>query len=185
VIFTGPSEEAVAAHTATWVADSKVFFEVEKIPRKHPGTQAARFVSFRFDRAVPIFSFGEDFSFFARIRALENFEKIRFSMTIFTAEGQPVGATFSKEADGMARGEQTEVQITLPDPKLAPGKYYCGVAVGKGDHRTGHVDFDIVLDTLAFEVRPEEGADGTMAKWERTWGAIAFAELQQKAVKRE
>ena len=180
VIFQGGAEEAVAAYTSSADSDSTVTFEVEHSPRKYLGTQAAKFVSLRFDRAVPMFSFGEDFSFIAKIRALESVPKMRFSMTIFSAEGTPVGSCFSKEDAGIGVGKEAEVQVVLPNMRLAPGRYYCGVAIGKGDNRNGHVDFDVILDTLAFEVCPEEGEDGTVATWSRGWGALVFSELQQK-----
>ena len=180
VIFKGGAEEAVAAYSGAAASDSTVTFEVEHSPRKFSGTQVAKFVSLRFNRSVPIFSFAENFSFFAKIRALESIPKMRFSMTIFSAEGTPVGSCFGKENTRIGMGETVEIEVVLPSPRLAPGRYYCGVAIGKGDNRNGHVDFDVVLDTLAFEVRPEEGEDGTVATWSRGWGALVFSELQQK-----
>lgn len=179
VLACGAPEEAVAACTGSSPFDSTVTFAVENSPRKYLGTQAARFICLKFDRPVPIFSFGEDFNFFATVRALESIPSMRFSMTIFTAEGTPVGSCFSKEEAGMSLGEQVEVQVVLPSPRLAPGRYHCGVAIGKGNHRNGHVDFDVILDTLAFEVRPEEGDDGTVATWMRGWGTTVFSDLQQ------
>jgi len=178
--FRGAPEEAVAVYSGAATSESTVMFDVENASRKYPGTKAARFVSFRFDRAVAIFSFGEDFSFITRVRALEGIPRMRFSMTVFTAEGTPVGCCFGKEQPGLATGEQIEVEIVLPNPRLAPGRYYCGVSVGKGDNRNGNVDFDIVLETLGFEVRPEEGTDGTVAGWNRGWGSMVFPELQHK-----
>ena len=180
ILFHGVTEEAVATYTGSAASDSTVFFAVESSPRKYLGTQAARFVSLRFDRPVPLFAFEEDFTFLATVRALEKIPRMRFSMTIFTAEGAPVGSCFSKEDEGIGAGEQVEIQVVLPNPRLAPGRYYCGVAVGKGDNRNGHVDFDVVLDTLAFEVRPEEGEDGTVATWARGWGTLVFSDLKQK-----
>jgi hypothetical protein len=71
-----------------------------------------------------------------------------------------------------------EFEISIPRPQLAPGHYCCGVSVGKGDHRVGLVDFDTVLDTLWFEVRPEEGDGGTVAEWQRGWGPIVLPDLK-------
>ena len=72
-------------------------------------------------------------------------------------------------------------RVTLPTPRLAPGAYYCGLAVGTGDHTTGVSDFDVVLDTLHFEVRPLEGDDSTVSSWLRGWGSIIFNPLQLEA----
>jgi lipopolysaccharide transport system ATP-binding protein len=179
LLFQGSSAEAVAVYNDSGANDSAVTFAVENTPRKCLGTQAARFVSLRFDRELPMFSFGEDFTFIATVRALERIPQMRFSLTIFMNEGTPVGSCFSNEQPGIGAGEQAEVELLLPNFRLAPGRYYCGVAVGKGDNRNGHVDYDVVLETLGFEIRPEEGDNGTVATWTRAWGPMVFSELQQ------
>jgi lipopolysaccharide transport system ATP-binding protein len=181
VRFFGPTEEAVEQYTKAIGSDSTVFFSVDKFPRNHCGNQAARFMSFRFDRSVPIFSSDENFRFFVKIRTTEDVPQLRFTLTVFTAEGVPVGSCSSAEHPGPARGKEMEVDISIPNPRLAPGHYHCAVSVGKGDHRTGQVDYDWILDTMAFEVRPEEGASGTVAAWHRNWGSIVFPDLIQKS----
>jgi hypothetical protein len=99
-------------------------------------------------------------------------------MTIFTPEGAAVGTCFGPERPGLRRGEEMEFEICIPHPRLAPGRYCCGVSVGKGDHRVGMVDFDTVLDTMSFEVRAEEGDGGTVAKWSRGWGSVVLPDLK-------
>lgn len=178
VIFNGPTEKAVERYAGVIGNDSTVFFAVEKLPRKFLRNGTVRFISFRFDRPVPIFSSDEHFQFFARVRAHENAPRIRFSMTIFTAEGTPIGTCFGEEQPGMRRGEEMEFQISIQNPRLAPGHYCCGVSVGKGNNRVGMVDFDTVLDTLAFEVRAEKGNDGTVVNWPRGWGHVVLPDLK-------
>lgn len=177
--FRGPTETAVQAYTGMAGSETAVFFDVEKQPRKWVGTQAARFVSLRFDRPTPMFDFDEDFTFVARVKALEDFSRLRFSITIFMADGTPVGTSFSGDRPGMSRGETADVSLTLSRLRLAPGHYYCGVGVGKGDYRTGHVEYDVVLDTLGFEACAEEGEDGTVSYWTRNWGSTVFPALLQ------
>jgi len=178
VIFNGPTEKAVERYAGAMGSDSTVFFPVEKLPRKFRGTGTMRFISFRFDRPVPIFSPDEEFQFIAKVRANEATPNLRFSMTIFTPEGAPVGTCFGAGRPGLRHGEEMEFEISLPQPRLAPGHYCCGVSVGKGDHRTGMVDFDTVLDTMMFEVRAEEGDGGTVAEWSRGWGPIVLPDLK-------
>jgi lipopolysaccharide transport system ATP-binding protein len=177
VIFNGPTEKAVEEYAGAIGNDSTMFFPVENAPRKHFGTGAVRLISFRFDRPVPIFSPDEDFQFIARVRANESVPRIRFSMTVFTPEGVPIGTCFGAERPGLRHGEDTEFEVSLPRPRLAAGRYCCGVSIGKGDHRVGMVDFDTVLDTLPFEVRREEGDGGTLAEWPRGWGSIILPDL--------
>src|SRR6202451_3534014 len=80
--FHGPTEKAVEMYMNLSGSDATVSFDVENEPREWLGTQAARFVALRFDRMTPLFSFQEDFAFNARIRALEDFARLRFSITI-------------------------------------------------------------------------------------------------------
>jgi len=181
VRFYGPTEEAVEQYTKAIDSDSTVFFPVDKLPRKNGGNQAARFLSFHFDRPTPIFSSDENFRFLAKIRAEEDVPQLRFSVTIFTAEGVPIGSCSSAARPGLARGKETEVEVSIPNSRLAPGHYHCGVSVGKGDPRTGQVDFDVIIDTLAFEVHAEEGADGTVSTWHRNLGSIVFPNLIQNS----
>ena len=180
VIYNGTTENAVEQYAGTIGNDSTVFFPVETLPRKFRGSGAARFISFRFDRPLPIFSSDEHFQFIAKIRAHENVPKVRFSMTIFTPEGTPIGTCFGSERPGLRRGEEMEYEISIPGPSLAPGHYCCGVSVGKGTHRTGMVDFDTILDTLGFEVRAEEGDGGTVAEWARGWGSVVLPDLKYR-----
>ena len=178
VIFNGPTDKAVEKYAGSIGIDSTVFFPVEKTPRKYRGTEVARFISFQFDRATPIFSPDEDFQFRARVRAHESVPRLRFSITIFTQEGMPIGTCFGAERAGLRHGEEMDFEISVPRPRLAHGRYCCGVSVGKGDHRVGMVDFDTVLDTLAFEVRREEGDCGTLAEWPPGWGSIILPDLK-------
>jgi len=173
----------VEQYTKAIDSDSTVFFPVDKLPRKEGGNQAARFLSFHFDRPTPIFSSNENFRFFVKIRAEEDVPQLRLSVTVFTAEGVPIGSCSGAARPGLARGKETEVEVSIPNARLAPGHYHCGVSVGKGDQRTGQVDFDVMLNTLAFEVRPEDGADGTVSTWHRNWGSIVFPDLIQNSLK--
>ncbi len=182
VIFNGPTEKAVERYAGAIGNNSTVFFPVEKLPRKFRGTSTARFISFRFDRPLPIFSSDEHFKFIAKLRAQESMPRIRFSMTIFTPEGAPVGTCFGPERPGLHHGEEMEFEISIQRPRLAPGYYCCGVSVGKGNHRTGMVDFDTVLDTMPFEVRAEEGDSGTVAEWARGWGSVVLPDLKYRAL---
>ncbi len=159
-------------------------FDVEHLPRKYAGTMAARILRLNFDRPLAHFSPEEDFSFQATVRAKEDLSRLRFSMTIFTTDGQPVGSCFGPEQLTLAAGETARVQVTLPCPRLAPGHYHCGIGIGKGNHRTGHTDYDVVLDTLPFEAVPAEGDGGTVSQWTLSWGRIIFQDLDSQLLER-
>jgi lipopolysaccharide transport system ATP-binding protein len=180
VYFHGPTAKAVEMYMNLSGTDNSVFFDVEHGPRKWLGNQAARLLSLRFDRMTPLFSFQEELVFIAKIRALEDFDRLRFHVTVAMVDGTPVGTSFSCDRPGLRAGEIAEVTVSLGKLRLSPGHYHCGVGVGKGDYKSGGVDYDFVHDTLNFEVSPEEGEDGTVGIWPSGWGPIVFPELLQK-----
>jgi lipopolysaccharide transport system ATP-binding protein len=177
-VFIGASADAVARYAGLGVGDS-VDFDVDKLPRRYPGTGAARVLRLRFDRPVPLFEAHEGFRCIATIRAAEDIPALRFSMAVLDVQGTVVGSSFGPGSIALKAGQEAEVRLAVPGMRLAPGKYYCGLSIGKGNYRTGHVDFDVVLDTLHFEVRPEEGDAGTVAFWTRGWGSIIFPDIEQ------
>jgi lipopolysaccharide transport system ATP-binding protein len=177
VKFFGPTEQAVEIYSSTAGAEAATFFDVDPLPRKLKFSNELRLTHFRFDRVTPYFEAGEDFSFLAKVRAFEDVPQFRVSLTISTIEGTPVGTCFGPERSGLKRGEDAELRITLKNPNLAPGRYSCDVAVGRGSHRTAMTDFDAVTDTLPFEVLPQEGEAGTVAAWHRNWGSVVFSDL--------
>jgi lipopolysaccharide transport system ATP-binding protein len=181
--FNGPTEQAVEHYVDTIGSDTTTFFPVDTLPRKYGGNRAVHFISFRFDRSVPIFSSDEDFIFLAKIRVMEDVPELRFSMTIFTAEGVPIGSSFGVENPGIQRGEEVEIEVSMPKPGFAPGHYHCGLSVGKGDPRISFVPFDVIMDTMPFEVRADS-ADGTVSTWHRGWGSVVLPDLIQNSPKR-
>ncbi len=181
VEFAGDSRSAVEKYLQGDASGTVTIFDVEHMPRKYPGTMAAKLLTLSFDRPLAQFAPAENFAFTAVIRAAEEVKRLRFSITIFSSDGHPVGSCFSPERLSLSAGETAAAQVTLPNPKLAPGRYHCGIAIGKGDHRSGHVDYDVVLDTLPFEVVPEEGDGGTLSQWNLAWGRIAFPDLEVAA----
>ena len=180
--FFGETADAVSNYLSTSEIDSKVIYEVEKLPRRAVGNQSARLIEFRFMKANPIFDVAEDIKFVARVRANDNLEVIRFGMTIYSVSGSPIGSCFGPPFHKMQGGEECEFEITIPNPRLAPGSYSCGVAIGKGDNTTGYINYDVVHDILCFDVRPEEGIDGTLACWGQSWGNIVLTNLKQKVL---
>ncbi|MEO7741968.1 MAG: ABC transporter ATP-binding protein [Usitatibacter sp.] len=177
--FIGSPAAAVARYAEFGVGENIVEFDVEKMPRKYPGNGAARILRLRFDRPIPVFESDEGFRCIASIRAEEEIPGLRFSMAVLDVQGAAVGSCFGPGTIAMKAGEELDVQLAVPNMRLAPGKYSCGLSIGKGNYRSGHVDFDVVLDTLHFEVRPEEGDSGTVSFWTRGWGSIIFPDIEQ------
>ena len=177
VSFVGDPEKAVDVYLNGTVGQSSVMFDVADSPRNAGGSLAAKILMLRFPRLLPIFEADEDFEFSVKIKARDRIENLRVSMVIFASDGTPLGACFSEGALHLMRGEEMEVEVSLANPRLAPGAYYCGVAIGKGSYKTGHSDFDVVLDTLHFEVCAAPGEETAVSHWCYQWGRIVFKDL--------
>jgi lipopolysaccharide transport system ATP-binding protein len=177
VEFVGLPTDAVEKYLHNVRGSVATKFDVGTAKRRLQGTNEAKILSLRFDRASAHFNFLEPIRYIVRIRAEEDVDKIRVSMTIYSINGSAVGSGFSPEIAGLRAGEEKDFEISLPPIRFAPGSYYCGVAIGRGSHRTAYVNYDIVLDTLFFEVGPEGTSGGAMAAWDHAWGSISFPDL--------
>ena len=183
VAFIGESEAAIEKYSYLVGGESLVFFNVEALPRQYPGNQQARILSLRFEKTVPQFSSAEPFSFVIKIRANQDLPRLRTSITINAGDGVPVGGVFSSDLRQMKAAEEAEFRATLPRHHLAPGHYYINIGIGRGSPGTGVVDYDVVTDTLYFEIYPAPGEDGTVAAWSSSWGRIIFPELLLEPLK--
>jgi lipopolysaccharide transport system ATP-binding protein len=153
-------------------------YDVESTPRHYLGTQDARIQYIRLAKDSALFQADEQIKFYIRIKALTSVNVVRFSLTIFTSIGTPIGSCFSPDFScRLECGAVSEFEVTLSLPRLAPGRYHCGVAVGKGNNKVGHTDYDVVMNVLGFEVRPMEGSDATVAHWAPGWGHLIMNDL--------
>lgn len=177
----GNTSTVVENYLSVTGTGTQVVFDVAHQSR-HYGTGKARIEQLWFDRRTPVFKPEEFFDFYARIHSDVAASGVRISMTIFANDGTPVGTCFAPPSFSLQSGSTTEVKVSLACPSLAPGAYNCGVAVGTGDFKSGMIDFDVVLDTLNFEIRPEAGSEGTASTWVRSWGSVIFSPLKVDAL---
>lgn len=110
------------------------------------------------------------------VQANENVDRFRFSITIFQADGSPVGNVFGPETHSLRKGEVATFRMELTNLRLARGSYYCALATGKGNHLRERTEFDIILDVLHFEVMGALTDEGVMSEWFSVWGPIRFDE---------
>jgi lipopolysaccharide transport system ATP-binding protein len=177
VDFIGSAGEAIERYLGGIHHESQIQFEVANAKREYQGTGDARILALRFDRAVPHFDCGEQIRYVVSLRAERPIKRLRVGMTIFTRDGMPLGCAFSPEIKGIEQGAERDVVVTLPYDRLAPGVYHCGVSIGSGSNQSTFVDYDIVADTLSFEVAPQRTPNGMMASWAPTWGSIVLPQL--------
>jgi lipopolysaccharide transport system ATP-binding protein len=174
--FIGPPAEAVETYIRGVQRQAMVAYDAHTERQRYPGTGEARILSLRFDRELPNFKFREPIRYIIHVRALHPISRLCASMTVYTVDGFPVGNGFSSEINGMAAGEEREVVVTL-SVDLAPGSYFCAVAIGRGNHRTQPIAYDRVADTLYFEVGPEQTSAGGLVQWSKWWGPIVLQDL--------
>ena len=72
-----------------------------------------------------------------------------------------------------------EIKVTLHNHNLAPGKYFFDFNIGYGDFTTAITDYDVVYNTINFEVE----YDSIITKnhinyWRRYWGRNCFQQVE-------
>ena len=177
VDYVGPSTEAIEKYIHGGRHIHQTEFDVRCTKRRWEGTGDVRILALRFDRPQPFFEFLSPLRYYVHVRAEHTVRWLRVAMAVFARDGSPVGLCFSPDVPGLAAGEECEFIVELNSARLAPGHYYCNVSVGRGNHRTTNLDYDIVTDTLFFEIGAEKTAQGSMASWEFGWGSISFPDL--------
>ena len=178
--FSGETARAVEFYTASVRSGQLTEFNVENAPRRYQGTGEARILSLRFNRPIAHFRFQETLSYTMTLRAERSIYRLRASMTIFSSTGVAIGSAFGAEIPGFDADEVRELIVNLSGIRLAPGSYHCAVAIGRGNNQTSFVDYDIVQDTLYFEVMPESTSSGVLVTWTNGWGFIPFPEMAIK-----
>ena len=173
---SGPTSDVITSYMQYAATGSTVVEDVSKARRRFTGlSEAVRLEELGFEgKAVNIFAADEPIHLRVRVRSNGQAEKFRVSLTIFRLDGSPVGSLFSEECFSVGAGSTAAAGLRLVNLRLAEGHYYFGIATGKGDHASGHVDYDIVTDALPFQVMAETGTHSTKAYWTPAWGPIRF-----------
>lgn len=179
ILFQGDSETAVEKYECLGLDQSSGVYNATILPRPNYDMSGdVRFVSVQFDPSrFQTFAADEDITFTIRLKAQRPAPSFRLSLTLFRSDGMSVASVFGPDSLSLSADEEREFAITIPNPRLAPGRYHIGTSLGTGNHTTGHRDYDILMDVLHFEVTAPEGENGTQAAWSPSWGAIRLPEL--------
>jgi lipopolysaccharide transport system ATP-binding protein len=103
------------------------------------------------------------------LSAEESLDSLRVGQVIRTARGQPLAASFGREVIAVKQGCEYRVDIEVPCPRLAPGRYRLTVNVGRGGEFASFENLDAVLDTTGFEVLPLVNDGGRLGSWNHQW----------------
>ena len=174
----GPSPDVVGRYLNDTLGRSGHVYNLEGVPRRDERLKR-EIELFRLefrDHAASIVPADGDIDIYVTVRGNDAVERFRFGLTVFRLDGAPVGSVFGPETLSIRRGELGTFRMRLHDLRLAPGRYYCSVSVGTGNHLRERYEFDYVSEVLDFEMMAPEGEGGTRGTWYRPWGSVWFPE---------
>lgn len=181
ICAVGNSADVIAEYTRRSAHGSAVEQDVSHTPRKFSGlSETVRIERLAFvSKSSNIFEADEPITIALWVRSRGPATVFRISLTISRIDGSPVGSAFSGDVYAIDAGNTARVATRLHSLRLAEGDYIFAIAIGKGDHTTGHTDYDIVSNVLPFQVMAERGVGAAKAIWTPSWGAIRFPRLEK------
>jgi lipopolysaccharide transport system ATP-binding protein len=171
----GPTADVISTYLETAEIPASGIYNLTNVRRPGAYERQVEFVRLEFSNLRNnLIPFGTPIELLLTLRGNEDVNGFRFGITIFRMNGTPIGNAFSPEKLSIRKDAIFTYKLALANGNLAPGKYYCGLSIGKGTHETGLRDFDVVLEVLHFEVAPVSGPSGTLGIWNEGWGCICF-----------
>ena len=134
-------------------------------PRPVECTGEARFRSILVKSDPVTIGNGGDLRLDVLLESKNVLDTVCVSLTVQTEEGTNVGSSFSAPQLQLNSGSQA-IQVCIPLPNLAPGRYCCTLAVSRSSAGMTTV-IDAVSNTALFEVVPAHGE----RTWQASWGA--------------
>jgi homopolymeric O-antigen transport system ATP-binding protein len=121
--------------------------------------------------------FGQSLDFQLRVQSSFDFRDLSIGSSVYNSDGTCVGTLFTPGTFSVKAGQPVLLLLTVKNPNLAPGSYYCGFSLGTGGHGGNRRDLDIVIGKPAFEVLPVVNDTDPVAEWNRNWGNIVFRDV--------
>jgi lipopolysaccharide transport system ATP-binding protein len=178
VIAEGPTAEVINHYLTTSVNHMSTVYHIDDSYRRIRGLRRqVEFLTLELENhSTKLIPADSEIHLRITVQGNEPVDNFRFSMAIFRLSGSPVGNLFGPDIHSIKKGETAIFRMKLKDLRLAPGQYYCNVAVGKGNAQTGRSEFDHIAEVLHFEITPKPGVNGLMSEWSSSWGSIRFDE---------
>jgi lipopolysaccharide transport system ATP-binding protein len=114
-------------------------------------------------------------------RSVRDLKRVQFHMTVFSSDGVPVGTSCSRDHIHLLPDRDTAVNLSLPNPALAPGPYYLDMTLLSGDRYDNQEIYDVLPNALSFEVSAILDDKGRVANWNKAWGCIVLPDLELMA----
>jgi lipopolysaccharide transport system ATP-binding protein len=179
VVAFGPTDEVIGRYVGSDAA--RVDVELGSLPRFDAtyGT-IARLERIRLNHQHGVVQPYEDLAYTLWVRtvARADLDDVVLSLTIFKADGSPVGSCFSTGELNLRSGRAGVFDVLVPNHNLAPGQYYLCVGIEAGPKRGASSVLDVVLETVHFEIAHLLSPEGELVTWHDRWGATRFPNLQ-------
>jgi len=180
VAFCGNTKTAVENYLGQDGSGEAWEYDTANLPRSIQGSGLVHTESVWFTAHRVTFDFSQDFEIGLRLAAKEQLSEVFFDITFFNLEGESAGTSFSAKAISLKAGQNGEIKLRIPNLRLAPGRYYCNLAVLKGNwlqNVTVHDVHDVVFGVLHFEVLTPKTSYDTPATWQSSWGDVVINDM--------
>lgn len=174
MIEHGPTAQVLARYLSGVASPTEVdLADASRFDSSHG--QTARFLSARLTGVTAGgFAADKDPTLEVSIRICQSLPSLRISFIVFRFDGSPVGSAFGRDLQPPPVGI-ADYEVSLTGVRLAPGRYFLALAVGRGDPSSGFSNYDVVTESVHFEVLPPTASGGdTLAPWEQVWGPVRF-----------
>lgn len=130
--------------------------------------------------------FGEPIHYLLSVHSDSFMNELSIGSSIFNSEGNCVGNLITKDIFSIKANQELTLRLTVPNFGLAPGSYYAGFSIGKGDlGSTNRSDFDIVIGVPSFQVIPMSKNGDNIANWQPSWGNIVIKDSYLSLISQE
>jgi lipopolysaccharide transport system ATP-binding protein len=177
VAFCGNTKMAVEKYLGRDGGRDAWECDTSNLPRTIQGSGLVHIENVWFTAHKATFGFNEDFEIGLRLAAAESLGDVFFDITFFNLEGESAGTSFSAKAISLKAGQNGEIKLQIPNLRLAPGRYYCDVAVLKGNWLQNLTVHDVVRGILHFEILSPKTSHDTPATWHQGWGDVAINDM--------
>ncbi len=104
--------------------------------------------------------------------------EVRIKGMLNASNGNRVGCLFSEHFSVPKNQKPFEILLTLNNHNLAKGQYSLDFNIGIGDPTSAITDFDLVYNTLSFEVVYDDFVTRELiTKWAPTWGNSYYKQV--------
>jgi lipopolysaccharide transport system ATP-binding protein len=184
--FSGKADEVIDYYIANFLDfNDSTKVVIDNHHRFGDYSRFIRYESVEFVNSVKnnCYSIQDDISILIKLKSSINADAFRVAFSINKLDESPVGTFFSEEKFSISKDQSVEILLNLKNHQLAKGQYYLSFSVGVGNEITGITDYDIVLQTLFFEIMYADiNKEKMIAMWVPSLGNINFQNVDLKQV---